>query len=193
MPSETVAFLREYFRGPRAVGAVAPSSRFLARTMVESGDLAAAKTIVELGPGTGAFTQAIAEAVDDSATFLALEINPEFAERVRERVPRATVYNDSAANLASYLERHGKDGADCVLSGLPWASLPMKVQDSVMAAVVDNLRPGGIFATFAYIHALALPNARKFRRRLESLFGKVELSPIVWRNVPPAFVYRCRR
>ena len=73
------------------------------------------------------------------------------------------------------------------------ASLPMAVQEKVMAAVVESLRPGGTFATFAYLHALYLPNARRFRQRLESAFANVEVSPVVWMNLPPAFVYRCTR
>ncbi len=193
MMIENVSFLREFLRGPTRVGAIAPSSRWLARTMVESGGIQEADTVVELGPGTGSFTRAILQAISPSATFFVLEINAEFARSLRQRFPELTVHNDSAEKLPEYLARHGKSAVDCVLSGLPWASLPMAVQEKVMAAVVESLRPGGTFATFAYLHALCLPNARRFRERLERAFTKVELSPVVWMNLPPAFVYRCTR
>jgi phospholipid N-methyltransferase len=55
------------------------------------------------------------------------------------------------------------------------------------------MRPGARFATFAYSHAAWMPPARKFRELLDSRFSQVETSKVVWRNVPPAFVYRCRK
>lgn len=191
--SESLSFLRQFIRRPTRVGAIAPSSRWLARRMVESGDLPSADTVVELGPGTGSFTQAILDTIAPSTTFFALEINEKFATSLSQRFADLTVFNDSAEKLPQYLADQGKTAVDCVLCGLPWASLPMEVQEGVMAAVVEALRPGGTFATFAYLHALCLPNARRFRRRLESVFSKVELSPVVWLNLPPAFVYRCTK
>ena len=49
-------FLKSYLSTPGNVGAVAPSSPYLARRMIEELDLEGADTVVELGPGTGAFT-----------------------------------------------------------------------------------------------------------------------------------------
>ena len=161
--------------------------------MVEWGDLAQADAVAELGPGTGSFTSAILDTIDTKTLFLAFEVNAAFAARLQDRFPAVLVYPDSAERLREYLEQHDKTQVDAVLCGLPWASLPMEVQTSVMQAIVDALRPGGTFATFAYIHALCLPNARRFRKRLESVFSSVERSPVVWRNLPPAFVYRCRK
>jgi phosphatidylethanolamine/phosphatidyl-N-methylethanolamine N-methyltransferase len=50
-----------------------------------------------------------------------------------------------------------------------------------------------VFSTFAYLQGLVLPNARALRERLDAEFSNVTRSPIVWRNLPPAFVYVCRR
>ena len=72
-------------------------------------------------------------------------------------------------------------------------SAPVIHTSAFSSTIVESLRPGGTFATFAYLHALCLPNARRFRKRLESVFTKVELSPVVWMNLPPAFVYRCTK
>lgn len=190
---ESLRFLREFIRRPVHVGAIAPSSRWLARCMLESARLQDADTVVELGPGTGSFTRAILDLIAPTTTFFAIEVNPQFAASLRRRFPQLKVHNDTAEKLPEYLAKEGKDGVDCVLSGLPWASLPLSVQEGVMNAVVTSLRPGGTFATFAYIHARYLPNARRFRQRLESHFSNVEMSPIVWRNLPPAFVYHCTK
>ncbi len=61
----------------------------------------------------------------------------------------------------------------------------------LMAATLGHLKPGGSFATFAYVQGAVLPAGRRFRQLLGEHFTRVHASPIVWRNAPPAFVYRC--
>ena len=61
-----------------------------------------------------------------------------------------------------------------------------------MAATVASLAPGGVFATFAYVQGTVLPAGKRLRALLEDRFAAVETSPVVWRNAPPAVVYRCR-
>jgi phospholipid N-methyltransferase len=55
------------------------------------------------------------------------------------------------------------------------------------------LKPKGQFVTFAYLHGLPLPAGRQFAARLPEYFTEIRKSHPVWRNVPPALVYRCRR
>ena len=55
---------------------------------------------------------------------------------------------------------------------------------------ITDVRPGGRFATFAYLQGLLVPPGQKFRRRLDDYFTRVERSRVVWWNLPPAFVYR---
>jgi phospholipid N-methyltransferase len=63
----------------------------------------------------------------------------------------------------------------------------------MLAAVLKSLVPGGQFVAFAYVHAVWYPTSLRFRRRLARHFDRVETTSIVWRNLPPAFVYRCWR
>ena len=51
----------------------------------------------------------------------------------------------------------------------------------------------GRFVTFAYIHAQPMRQAKRFREKLNHTFAAVEKSPIVWKNLPPAFVYCCQK
>jgi phospholipid N-methyltransferase len=190
---DRVRFIGGFLRGPAKVGAIAPSSRALARAMVRGCGLNRVETVVELGPGTGAFTRAILEGIGERTTFFAVEVDPIFAQGLRKRFPGLVVYNDSAERLRDYLARNGKTKADCIISGLPWASLPLVVQDRIMESVLASLSPGGVFTTFGYVHARWMPNALRFRRRLLQHFPKVEVSKVVWGNFPPAFVYRCTR
>jgi len=190
---DRLMFLGAFLRRPVSVGALGPSSPHLAEAMLSWLVPEESQTVVELGPGTGAFTGLILRRIRENVTFFALELDPGFTRGLRSRFPSLTVYNDSAEKIPEYLSRHGKLKADYIVCGLPWASLPLGVQDRVLAAVLSSLSPGGHFVTFGYVHARWLPNAQRFRRRLEQNFNRVETSRVVWKNFPPAFIYRCVR
>ena len=108
------------------------------------------------------------------------------------RFPALSVHHDSAANLPRILDRHGRQSAEVIVSGLPWAIFPDELQQEILESVIASLAPGGCFTTFAYLQGLLLPAGRRFRKRLHELFDTVETSQVVWCNLPPAFVYRCR-
>lgn len=180
-------------RRPAEVGAIVPSSRWLAQAMLQGCDLKHADTVVELGPGTGAFTGLILRRLGRQTTFFAVELMAENVRALRRQFPGLTVYRGSAESLPVYLGRQGKAFADCIVSGLPWSNMLAPLQDQILEAILGSLSPHGVFTTFAYLHAAWLPTARHFRKRLEASFARVSVSPVVWRNVPPAFVYRCRR
>ena len=80
-----------------------------------------------------------------------------------------------------------------IVCGLPWASFDARRQDALMSATVDALGEGGQFVTFAYLQGLMLPAGRRFAGRLNDWFSRVSRSPVVWRNLPPAFVYQCTK
>ncbi len=150
-----------------------------------------ARLVVELGPGTGVFTREILRAAGEQTRIVALELDARAVARLRRNFPRVEVHHDSAEAIRRYVAQGGSARADCVISGLPWASMPAALQDRIMRNVVAALGPGGLFTTFAYLHARGTPAGRRYRRLLETLFGEVHVSRIVWGNVPPAVVYRC--
>jgi len=189
--AERWSFLGSFLRKPGQIGAVTPSSPHLAHAMMANLDLEHARAVVELGPGTGPFTEMILHRIGNQTAFVAMELDATCVARLRQRFPGLNVYQDSAEKMGEYLARHGLRKADYIISGLPWATLPTPVQKAIFEAILATLVPGGAFTTFAYVHACWMPRARQFRRRLEAHFDRVELSPVVWRNFPPAFVYRC--
>jgi phosphatidylethanolamine/phosphatidyl-N-methylethanolamine N-methyltransferase len=189
--SEHLRFLATFIKHPFSVGAVAPSSRWLASRMLEDMELDRPQTVVELGPGTGAFTRVILDHMHPESVYLAMELNGKFAADLARKFPQINVVNDSAESLVSHLAKLGKRHADRIFCGLPWASFPPGLQRRIMTAVVSALRPGGRFATFAYVHAAWFPTARKFHHFLKSHFLQVSTTRVVWRNLPPAFIYRC--
>ncbi len=168
-----------------------PSSEFLARRMVETIDFKNIDTIVEFGPGTGVFSETVLSRISPQTIFFAIEANPVMADHLRAHLPQLILYQDNATRLADYLARHQSNKADAIICGLPWASFGDDLQDELLGAILDNLKPGGQFMTFAYLQGLLLPAGQKFYRKLKAHFAGFGRSPIVWRNFPPAFVYRC--
>lgn len=191
MVREQAEFVRSFLRSPARVGAVCPSSRALARAMVAGSRLDQARLVAELGPGTGAFTRVILEAVGPQTRVLALELDERAVARLRQRYPRVEVIHDSAEALPRYVQQSGLGHADYVISGLPWAAMSAEAQAWIMRNVAAALAPGGVFTTFAYLHARGSPAGRRYRRLLGALFREERVSAVVWRNVPPALVYRC--
>ena len=190
---ESLLFLFNFIRSPRSIGAVFPSSRKLAAVMVKGAGVDTAKTVVELGPGTGVFTEAIVERLGPDGTYLGIELREKFAAIVREKFPGLRVVNDSAENIVENLRSLDREEADVIISGLPWVSFDPDLQNRIMKSVADALPPGGKFSTFAYLLATRLPKARRFRTMLDENFSEVSESKTVWRNMPPAFVYHCTK
>jgi len=181
----------QFLRKPLTTGAICASSPYLARQMVSCIGLEDAGVVVELGPGTGAITGKILETMPSAGTFFAVELNESVLPVFRRRFPGRTVYNESASNLPRLLSSQGLSHADVILSGLPWASFSDGLQNELLGAILEALPDGGSFATFAYIQGTVLPAGIRFRRKLNDYFRRVETSRVVWRNIPPAFVYRC--
>ena len=56
---DEVRFLRSWIEKPLRMGAVMPSGKVLARTMAQYVDVDSTAPVIELGPGTGAITNAL--------------------------------------------------------------------------------------------------------------------------------------
>ncbi|GIH95571.1 methyltransferase [Planobispora siamensis] len=193
MTNDTTLFLGQWMRSPGVTGAVAPSSRRLAEAVTAPVPHRGEPVIVELGPGTGAFTAEIQRRLGGRGHHLAVEINPKLAEFLAARHPRVDVTVADAATLPDLLKERGLPHADAIVSGLPWAAFSDRTQGELLDAVAAAMGPNTAFTTFAYSFAKRLPPARRFRRRLESVFEEVVLGRTVWGNIPPAFVYHSRR
>jgi phospholipid N-methyltransferase len=180
-------FLKGFLRAPRTVGSIAPSSRWLVRAMLDAARVEDADVIVEFGPGTGVFTEQITRRMRPEARLLVFEVNEQFVAELRTRIsdPRVTVIADSAAEVGAYLQRMGLQHADCIISGLPFTSLPRPVTHAILQATQAALGTGGVFVTYQYTPVL--------RTLLRSYFPATQIARFVLRNIPPALVFVCRK
>jgi len=189
--TEHLLFLRAMLRNPRCVGAIAPSSLYLARRMVVG--IAGGEQIVELGPGTGAFTREIVSRLGPGGRVLAVETNRSFVERLQRAWPQVDCVCASAETLPALAAARGMSGVDHIISGLPFASLPTETTRRILDGVRETLLVGGTFTTFQYVHAYHMPAATAFRRELSARLGSAPHSALVVRNIPPALVLTWRR
>ncbi|HUU96268.1 MAG TPA: methyltransferase domain-containing protein, partial [Phycisphaerae bacterium] len=144
------SFFGAFLRRPAEVGAIAPSSRSLARRMVAGMELASARCVVEYGPGTGAFTREILARIGPETHLVAIEKNPEFIPVLHERFPALDVVEASAEELPRLLAERGFEQADYIVSGLPYTVLSWELVERIIAVSRERLRPGGLFNTVQY-------------------------------------------
>jgi phosphatidylethanolamine/phosphatidyl-N-methylethanolamine N-methyltransferase len=190
---EQALILGHFMRRPATVGTVTPSSRYLAAAMVESIEPGSTATVVELGPGTGAFTGAILRRLGPAGRFLAVELEPEFVRQLQDRFPGVGVVCASAVDLVQIAGARGLAPIDHIVSGLPFATLAVETTRAILDAVPRVLRPGGTFTTFQYVHGFAMPRSVAFRRDLSERMQSPPERTFVARNFPPAFALRWRR
>lgn len=185
-------FVREFVKSPMTTAAVGPSSLHLARRMVEpipdSGD----PVVVELGPGTGAFTREVQRRLGGRGRHLAVELNERWARELGERFPKVESVCADAHALPGLLAERGVR-ADAVVSGLPWAAHGVQAGRSLVEVIAESLAPDGVFTQFAYTWTRWAAPARRLRAQVEEAFAEVEVSSTVWRNVPPAVAYVAHR
>jgi phospholipid N-methyltransferase len=186
-------FFAEFIQKPLSIGALVPSSPYLARTIVRNAGLASAEVVLEYGAGTGGLTDYILSELHPQAKFAAIEINPQLAAIFKDTHPGIRLFEDSVENARAICDSLQVAAVDCVVSGLPWAFFSKSTQISILDELMRVLKPGGVFTTFGYLQGFALPAAWNFASLLPNYFRVVSKSSVVWRNVPPAFVYRCLR
>jgi len=186
--ADHLAFLQVLLRAPARTGAVAPSSARLAWAMVDGLTVEPGETVVEFGPGTGAFTAEIRRILPSPDSYLGIEIEPRFVELLRQRYPDLRIAEGSAEDSLRLLAEAGRHRVRAIICGLPFASLPAGVQDRVIHAIDGLVGRGAQFRTFQYVHAYFLPPAIRFRRRMRERFGPHTREATVLRNLPPANV-----
>jgi len=183
---DEVRFLRSWIEKPLHMGAVMPSGRVLARTMAQYVDIDSAGPVVELGPGTGAITNALIEHGIDQRRLVLVEYNPGFCALLRDRYPQAKVVQGDAYALRDSLWDVLNGPASAVVSGLPLVTKPMLTRLKLIRDAFVALAPGAPFVQFTYSVAPPIP---------KSLPGvSTEASERIWMNLPPArvWVYRKR-
>lgn len=174
-------FFQAFLKSPKVVASVIPSSSFLERRVVRAACVKSAGTVVELGAGTGGTTRALLAAMTPQACLLAIERTAEFVPPLQNiGDPRLAVVNGCASDIVGELARLDLDGADAVISGIPFSTLPPALSRTIAEEIGRALRPGGRFVAY------------QFTDRVADFATPVLGRPLVeheLRNVPPLKVF----
>lgn len=182
---EKWTFFRQWLKNPVSVAAILPSSPQLARRMMA--ELSEQTTrVIELGGGTGVFTQALLEFGIKPSDLLVLEINKELHQHLQNRFPEVHVAYGDAREIFNIAKTLGftEKKADAVVSGLGFLSMPKQSQLDIISAAFDCMKPDGRLVQFTY--GPADPVACEV---LETLALNSRRASYTWWNVPPATVY----
>ncbi len=180
-----LSFFVGFLKRPALVGSAVPSSRFLERRIVEASGVRSARSVVELGPGTGGTTRALLHALPREGRLLAIEINRDFAPPLAKLDdPRLRLFWGSAADIRRALAAAGLEAPEIVVSGIPFSTIPPETGRRILQEVWDCLAPGGRFVSYQLMSRVA--------RLAPELLGppRVRLEP---RNLPPLRVFLWRK
>lgn len=172
------SFFKALFQNPRAMGAVLPSSPYLAHRMATCIDATKPGFVLELGPGTGAITQAILSSGVPPEKLIALELGSDLATKLQKQFPGVTVIQGSAVNLSYLLKQFGP--IHTIVSSLPLRSLSKSDRAAILSEIPKILGHQGQFIQFTY----TLKDSADF-------YPKAFLTKktfYVLRNIPPARV-----
>jgi phosphatidylethanolamine/phosphatidyl-N-methylethanolamine N-methyltransferase len=179
---DSAEFLRGFVRNPAQVGSVIPSSRVLEQRLVRNAKVQDARTVVELGPGTGGTTAALLRAMQPSARLLAIELDTRFHGHLAASLhdPRLYLELGSAEHLARFLEERRLPAPDAIVSGIPFSTMPPEVSDRIARTISEVLPPGGRFVAYqvrAHVADFAEPYLGPALKEWE------------WVNIPPVRVF----
>ncbi|MEQ8858789.1 MAG: methyltransferase domain-containing protein [Pseudomonadales bacterium] len=142
--------------------------------------------VVELGGGTGSITAGLLRAGIRAEELVVVERDPLLARRLRRRFPGCTVLCGDACKLAQLLVENGIDGAlKAVVSSLPLLAMAPVDRARLLRGVRRLLRDRGPMIQYTYGIRCPLP-----ARTLASSNVRARRMARVWRNLPPASVWR---
>jgi phospholipid N-methyltransferase len=176
--AEVLLFARNFFRHPRMLGSLVPSSRFLIRELLDPIRWERARVIVEYGPGVGGITAEILERMRPDSKLIAIETNAEFVEHLRQSLPdeRLHVVSGSAADVGTILQSLGIDRASYVISGIPFSTLPRTLREHILKQTRAALEPGGKFLVYQF-SSRVLPDLQRIFAYVERGFAPLNVLP----------------
>ena len=184
--AEALGFFQVWLKNPLRVAAIAPSSRSLAN-LITSEISHNTGPVIELGPGTGAFTRVLIARGVRQEDLALIEFGSEFAAALHFHYPRARTLWMDAARLRAVDLFDGR-AAGAVVSGLPLLSMPPRKVISILTGAFRKMEPDGALYQFTYG-----PRCPVSLRLLDHLGLEAERIGGTLANLPPAAVYRIRR
>jgi phospholipid N-methyltransferase len=181
---ERLLFAKNFLQHPWMLGSLIPSSRFLVERLLRKIDWSQAQTIVEYGPGVGTITGSMLARMHPQARLVVFEMNEDFVGYLARnyRDPRLHVVHGSAERVHHELDRLKLSGADYIISGIPFTTMPLGLRESIMRESRAALKPDGAVLVYQFTRAV-LPY-------LQAHFSQID-QDFELRNILPARLFYC--
>ncbi len=185
--NENLQFLQAFLKNPLKVGAIAPSSPELAAEMLQGISPDEDNIVLELGVGTGAITKFLQEVIPNKDAYLGIELDRDLVDNLHSNFNDMNIICGNAAEAFTIHQNSGLGKVRYVICCLPFVSLPKEISESVLLEIEKFMDEGCELRIFQYAHGYFLPPAIKLREFLKNRYGKSKRSPLILKNVPPAF------
>lgn len=185
--NENIEFLQAFLKNPAKVGAIAPSSPELAQRMLDEIQPDDENIVLELGVGTGAITKYLRDIVPDSQSYLGIELDKDLVRLLKKNFPNLKIVRGNACDTFSIYQKTDFGKVGFIICCLPFVSLPNEIGEKILSEVDKFMEQGCLFRTFQYAHGYYFPSAMKLREHMRSRYGKAQKSPLIVKNVPPAY------
>lgn len=210
---EFTGFFRQYLANPDVIGALSPSSSFVAKAVIEPlmQPCEKKRRILEIGAGTGVITKHLLTVLKPGDHLDVIEFVPELVVPLRRLVEESDKRNQVTIHEKKIEDFNPDIKYDHVISGLPLTSFPKdSVQKFYQQLDREFLSEGGMFSYYEY---LWLPQIRlgyhqllrsihpgkydQFRSVLEMKKSYLKGKPVhlkkIWFNFTPMCVVHVSR
>lgn len=182
---EEIRFFKGWIDGPKAVGAILPTSSVTARRMASVIDTHSGLPVLELGPGTGVITKAILNHGVKPSNLYSVEYSQDFAEHLHKTFPDVNIIQGDAFDLDTTLGDKKDMQFDSIISAVPLLNFPTERRVELLENLLDRIPRGRPFMQICYGPLAPIPAGKGNYT--------VQHYDFVVRNVPPAQLWVYRR
>lgn len=179
--NEHFLFFKKMFKNPRRLGAVAPSSQSLADKVIECVNIMGSGAIVEVGAGTGRFTETLLNSGVNPSRLIVIELDDDLCVFLKKKFPQLNIIQANALDLESVLKKLQILNVDSIVSGIPLVNLSFKIRRQLFQVFSKVLSQDGAIVQFTYGFFSPI------RYKKMGLQGKC--AGVVMKNLPPATVW----
>ncbi|RPI83908.1 MAG: methyltransferase domain-containing protein, partial [Planctomycetaceae bacterium] len=161
---EHLEFFQQYRQTFQTTGALAPSSRYLARALARPIERHHGPArILEVGPGTGAVTRRIVKLLKPEDQLDLVELNDTFVEVLRRRLRDDPDFQTAADRVKVHhlaiQQFQTERPYDFIVSGLPFTNFSPELVREIFGVLFRLLAPQGVLTYFEYQHMRTLKRA----------------------------------
>lgn len=180
-------FFIQFIKDLKKTGAIAPSSKFLARDLVDqlqadvTQNNCEALNILELGPGTGPLTKEIARLLRPQDHLDLVEIQENFYRIVDEKFDQENI----EVHFGDILKFNPQRTYDYIFSSLPYENMSAAVTKAIWEKKLSLCTNHAYICYFKYVKFRNFKS--DFEEQMVNEYGHDK--KVVLRNIPPAKLY----